>query len=973
MKVGLSITRFSVNQPKLITGLMVLVAICLLALAGLPSAWPDRFGRLNPLKVDTDPENMLPKNEAVRVFHDEMKHEMALYDMVILGVVNEAHPDGVFNPESLAKIYALTEYAKTLRWPDPKEPNKHIGVIEIDIIAPSTVENIAQAGPGTVAFEWLMASPPKTREEAIAVRHKAERIPFLNGTLVSEDGKALCLYLPITSKDISYKIYSHLEKKIAEFSGDEQYHITGLPVAEDTFGVQMFKQMAITGPVAMVIIFLLMLFFFRKITLIISPLIIAMLSVICTMSLLVISGKTVHIMSSMIPIFIVPIAVLDAVHILSEFFDRYQATKDRRETITGVMDTLYTPMLYTSLTTAVGFASLALAPIPPVQVFGLFVAFGVLLAWILSVTFIPAYVMFIKEESLEKFGAVHTESKEAKGSLLGRLLARAGRMSYRHAKPVLIITIITTLAAIYNITRININDNPIKWFSRSHPIRVADQVLNDHFGGTYMGYLALESETAEQDPDQYVGPSGKRLSARASELKETISSVPAVFDLLRKEALRLGKQAKTRDDVIDQLESFVMSQQFSAPADQMEAWDEALLFLDQERQRSQVFKQPEVLSYIEDLQEHLLTTGVVGKSNSLADIVKTVYRELVSGEQQDFKIPDSVNAVAQTLITYQNSHRPQDLWHFVNPDYTKSVIWTQLKSGDNQNMSKVVQDVDRYFASNPPPHSIRHGWFGLTYINVIWQQKMVVGMLRAFLGSFLFVFVMMSLLYRSSLWGILCMIPLTVTITFVYGAIGLMGKDYDMPVAVLSSLSLGLAVDYAIHFLSRSRQIYEDRGSWAETIGPTFGEPARAITRNVFVVGMGFLPLLLAPLVPYQTVGIFVASILLAAGTATLLIIPSPMTLLQKWLFPEVEAGAFACKCITCSVTGAAAVALVAINVYQFLDIGWTSLTWISLGVIAVLTGACALMGRGQKCRIRMKVNPNVAKVEDAADPRRQG
>jgi predicted RND superfamily exporter protein len=973
MKVGLSITRFSVNQPKLITGLMVLVAICLLALAGLPSAWPDRFGRLNPLKVDTDPENMLPKNEAVRVFHDEMKHEMALYDMVILGVVNEAHPDGVFNPESLAKIYALTEYAKTLRWPDPKEPNKHIGVIEIDIIAPSTVENIAQAGPGTVAFEWLMASPPKTREEAIAVRHKAERIPFLNGTLVSEDGKALCLYLPITSKDISYKIYSHLEKKIAEFSGDEQYHITGLPVAEDTFGVQMFKQMAITGPVAMVIIFLLMLFFFRKITLIISPLIIAMVSVICTMSLLVISGKTVHIMSSMIPIFIVPIAVLDAVHILSEFFDRYQATKDRRETITGVMDTLYTPMLYTSLTTAVGFASLALAPIPPVQVFGLFVAFGVLLAWILSVTFIPAYVMFIKEESLEKFGAVHTESKEAKGSLLGRLLARAGRMSYRHAKPVLIITIITTLAAIYNITRININDNPIKWFSRSHPIRVADQVLNDHFGGTYMGYLALESETAEQDPDQYVGPSGKRLSARASELKETISSVPAVFDLLRKEALRLGKQAKTRDDVIDQLESFVMSQQFSAPADQMEAWDEALLFLDQERQRSQVFKQPEVLSYIEDLQEHLLTTGVVGKSNSLADIVKTVYRELVSGEQQDFKIPDSVNAVAQTLITYQNSHRPQDLWHFVNPDYTKSVIWTQLKSGDNQNMSKVVQDVDRYFASNPPPHSIRHGWFGLTYINVIWQQKMVVGMLRAFLGSFLFVFVMMSLLYRSSLWGILCMIPLTVTITFVYGAIGLMGKDYDMPVAVLSSLSLGLAVDYAIHFLSRSRQIYEDRGSWAETIGPTFGEPARAITRNVFVVGTGFLPLLLAPLVPYQTVGIFVASILLAAGTATLLIIPSPMTLLQKWLFPEVEAGAFGCKCITCSVTGAAAVALVAINVYQFLDIGWTSLTWISLGVIAVLTGACALMGRGQKCRIRMKVNPNVAKVEDAADPRRQG
>jgi predicted RND superfamily exporter protein len=956
MKVSSTVTNLSVNHPKLITWIMVLVAGCLLLLAGLPSVWPDRFGALNPLKVDTDPENMLPEDEAVRVFHSQMKREMALYDMVILGVVNEAHPDGVFNPGSLAKIYELTQYAKTLRWPDPEDPDKHIGVIEVDVIAPSTVENIEQTGPGTVTFEWLMAAPPKSREEALAIHHKAERIPFLNGTLVSEDGKALCLYLPITSKNISYKIYSYLEKKISEFSGDEEYHITGLPVAEDTFGVQMFKQMAITGPVAMVIIFVLMLFFFRKFVLIMSPLIVAMVSVVCTMSLLVISGKTVHIMSSMIPIFIVPIAVLDAVHILSEFFDRYQETRDPRKTITGVMDTLFTPMLYTSLTTAVGFASLALAPIPPVQVFGLFVAFGVLLAWILSITFIPAYVMFIKKESLEKFGAVHTGTKKAKGSLLGRLLGRTGRMTYKYAKPVTVVTIIITLVAIFGISRISINDNPIKWFSPSHPIRVADRVLNEHFGGTYMGYLALESKPADHGPDQYADAASKRMSARAAVLKETIPSAPTVFEALQEETIRAGKEAKSNKDVIDQLESFVVSQQFSAPEDQMEAWDEAFLFLDQERQRGEVFKQPEVLSYIEGLQRHLLTTGVVGKSNSLTDIVKTVYRELVSGEQKDFKIPDSVNAVAQSLITYQNSHRPQDLWHFVTPDYTKSVIWTQLKSGDNKNMSKVIKDVDYYFASNPPPHSITHKWFGLTYINVVWQQKMVAGMFQAFMGSFLFVFVMMSLLYRSSLWGMLCMIPLTVTIVFIYGAIGLIGKDYDMPVAVLSSLSLGLSVDYAIHFLSRSRRIYQDHGSWTDTIAPAFGEPARAITRNVFVVGMGFLPLLLAPLVPYQTVGIFVASILCAAGAATLLIMPSIMTILEKWLFPEVEARAFACKCITCTVTGAATVALVALNLYQFLKLGWTTLTWISIGAIALLATICFMMGRGQKCRINTTV-----------------
>jgi len=48
---------------------------------------------------------------------------------------------------------------------------------------------------------------------------------------------------------------------------------------------------------------------------------------------------------------------------------------------------------------------------------------------------------------------------------------------------------------------------------------------------------------------------------------------------------------------------------------------------------------------------------------------------------------------------------------------------------------------------------LSHRWFGLTYINVIWQQKMAAGMLRAFLGSFLIVFLLMTILYRSALWG----------------------------------------------------------------------------------------------------------------------------------------------------------------------------------------------------------------------------
>lgn len=159
-------------------------------------------------------------------------------------------------------------------------------------------------------------------------------------------------------------------------------------------------------------------------------------------------------------------------------------------------------------------------------------------------------------------------------------------------------------------------------------------------------------------------------------------------------------------------------------------------------------------------------------------------------------------------------------------------------------------------------------------------------MLYAFAGSFAIVFVMMVVLFRSFLWGLLAMVPLTVTIALIYGVIGLIGKDYDMPVAVLSSLSLGLSVDYAIHFLARSRRLQMELGSWSKARSAVFGEPARAIVRNAIVVGLGSLPLLAAPLVPYQTVGVFIAAILFTAGVATILILPALIKIMAPWLFP---------------------------------------------------------------------------------------
>jgi uncharacterized protein len=108
-----------------------------------------------------------------------------------------------------------------------------------------------------------------------------------------------------------------------------------------------------------------------------------------------------------------------------------------------------------------------------------------------------------------------------------------------------------------------------------------------------------------------------------------------------------------------------------------------------------------------------------------------------------------------------------------------------------------------------------------------------------------------------------------------------------MPIAVLSSLTLGLSVDFAIHFIERTRALLRETGSFERATEKIFEEPARAIARNAIVIAIGFTPLFFAPLVPYITVGAFMAGIMALSGVTTLILLPALMSWAGAWLFPE--------------------------------------------------------------------------------------
>jgi len=193
------------------------------------------------------------------------------------------------------------------------------------------------------------------------------------------------------------------------------------------------------------------------------------------------------------------------------------------------------------------------------------------------------------------------------------------------------------------------------------------------------------------------------------------------------------------------------------------------------------------------------------------------------------------------------------------------------------------------------------------------------------------------------------MIPLTVTILFIYSLLGFFGKDYDMPVAVLSALTLGLSIDFAIHFIQRSIEINQDKGSWDATSVEMFGGPGRAIIRNALVVAIGFLPLLAAPLVPYKTVGFFMFAIMAVSSLATLFILPATISLWPK-VISSGSPKQLGCKISHCMLIALFISFAVAYVLFGYTTAGWRPITFIAIGIIIIFAAGCHFASKRKIC-----------------------
>lgn len=299
-------------------------------------------------------------------------------------------------------------------------------------------------------------------------------------------------------------------------------------------------------------------------------------------------------------------------------------------------------------------------------------------------------------------------------------------------------------------------------------------------------------------------------------------------------------------------------------------------------QEDDFMKTPEAMRHIEGLQRHLEKLPVVGKTTSVVDYVKRINRVLHDDDPKFDAVPETKEMIGQYIFLFSMSAKPSDLDNVVDYPFRRANIQVQLKTWDAQAMRDVIRAMDEYkAAAHALPMPIELKPAGIAWFNLVWNDEVLWDMVMGFGLALIAVFAILALDFRSVKWALVGYTPLLFTILLIYGVVGYVGKDFDMPISVLSCLSLGMAVDFAIHFISRLRQRMEEapEEALADSLLWTAGRPGKGIMRNAILFAASFAVMIFAPLTPYITVGAFIVSMMLLSAVMTIVYIPAIITL----------------------------------------------------------------------------------------------
>ena len=284
------------------------------------------------------------------------------------------------------------------------------------------------------------------------------------------------------------------------------------------------------------------------------------------------------------------------------------------------------------------------------------------------------------------------------------------------------------------------------------------------------------------------------------------------------------------------------------------------------------FKEPEVLQAMDNLQTRLAQDPMVGATFSLTTFLKQMNLVMHEGDKEFETVPESRELVAQYLLLYEFSGDPETLEKVVDYEYTNANITFQLKSDSSSVLGSIIALAEEA-ATQFADLGIKISFAGSGYKTYVFSSLLLKGQIISLALSFVIVALLLTLLFKNIWVGLAGTVPIAITAVVNFGVMGLLNIPLSSATALISSIAVGIGVDYSIHLLEHYTNRRLKGFSIEEATRETISHTGRAIILNAVAVMGGFAVLLFSVFPPNRQVGALIVLNMAMSALLTLTIL----------------------------------------------------------------------------------------------------
>ena len=425
------------------------------------------------LGLSTDYRTYFSDDNPDLVAYEEIENIYTRNDNVLF--IIKPRDGDVFTARTLEAIRGLTEDA----WQIPHSTR-------VDAI---TNFQHTWADGDNLIVEDLLGNGEITRADVDRVRTVSLAEPLLAGRLIARDGNAtgvnVRINLPGESSDELPATVAYVRSLAVDYS--ERYpeleiKTSGVVMLNMAFAEAPMNDLPLVMPLMFAAFLITIVAVLRSVGGTAGTLAVMGLSTVTAVGIAGHLGTFLDPTSASAPTIILTLAVADSIHILATFLQQRRAGLSNHDAIVEAMSVNAQPVFLTSITTAIGFLSLNFSDSPPFRLLGNITAFGVMVAWLYSMTVLPALVSVFKNPVRVR-DAGFTE----------RAVGVVGRFVAARHRPILAVTSLAVIALSLSVGRLQVNDRYHEYFAESMPIRQGIDFGIAHLTGPYTATFSIEA------------------------------------------------------------------------------------------------------------------------------------------------------------------------------------------------------------------------------------------------------------------------------------------------------------------------------------------------------------------------------------------------------------------------------------------------------------------------------------------------